>query len=265
MGSKKLDHKEGWVLKNWCFQTVVLEKTLESPLNTKEVRPVHPKGNQPWILIGRTDAEAEALILQPPEMKSWLIGKDPDAGKDWGQEEKRVTEGEMVGWHHWLNGHEFEQTPGDSEGQGSLACCSPWGHKESDSPERLNNNRNNGCLGYGHCWMLCLSVEKTNLSHDIGPFPGYAHCLPGGRLISFYLFYHVQHWDTSLLEKIFFSGYKYAVFLCNVFVHTIIQVLTACHHHGILPRIASSQRIHFVTKEVEQVGSSSWNSLVFTI
>ena len=105
----KLDHKEDWVPKNWYFQTVVLEKILESPLDCKEIKP---KGNQPWIFIGRTDAEAEASLLWPPDVKSWLIGKDPDAGKDWRQE-KRVAEDEMVGWHHRLNGHEFQQTPGD--------------------------------------------------------------------------------------------------------------------------------------------------------
>ena len=108
---------------------MVLEKTLEIPLDSEEIKPVHPEGNQSWIFIGRTDAEAEAPILWPPDAKSWFIVKDPDAGKDRGQEEKRVTEDEMIGWHHQLNGHEFEQTLGDSEGQGSLACCSPWGWK----------------------------------------------------------------------------------------------------------------------------------------
>ena len=128
----ELDHKEGWAPKNWCFQTVVLEKTLESSLDRKEIKPVNPKGNQPWIFIGRTDTEVEAPILWPPDVKSQLIGKNPDAGKEWGQEEKGGWQDEMVGWHHWLNGHDFEQTPGDSEEQGSLACCSPWGHKKSD-------------------------------------------------------------------------------------------------------------------------------------
>ena len=112
----KLDHKEGWAPKNWCFQTVVLEKTLESPLDSKEIKPVNPKGEQPWVFIGRTDAEAEAPVLWPSDVKSWLIGRDPDARKDWGQKEKRAAENEMVGWYHWLNAHEFEQTPGDSEG-----------------------------------------------------------------------------------------------------------------------------------------------------
>ena len=137
----ELDYKEGWALKNWCFWTVVLEKTLESPLDCKEIQLVHPKGNQSWIFTGRTDAEAEASILWPPDAKSWLIGKDPDARKNWGQEEKRTTEDEMVGWHHQVTGHEFKQAPGDGEGQGCLACCSPWGHKESDTMEWLNNNK----------------------------------------------------------------------------------------------------------------------------
>ena len=123
----ELDYKESWVLKNWCFWAVVLEKTLESPLDCKEIQAVHPKGDQSWLFIGRTDVEAETPILWPPDAKSWLIWKDPDAGKDWGQEEKGTTGDEMVGWHHQFNGHEFGQTPGDGEGQGSLACCSPMG------------------------------------------------------------------------------------------------------------------------------------------
>ena len=115
------------------FQTVVLEKMLESPLNCKGIKPVSTKGSQPWIFIGRTDAEAEAPVLWPPDEKSWLIGKDHDIGKDWRQEEKGTTEDEMVGWHHRIDGHEFEQTPGDSEGQGSLVCSSPWDCKELDT------------------------------------------------------------------------------------------------------------------------------------
>ena len=118
---------------------MVLEKTLESTLDCKEIKPVNLKGNQSWIFIGRTVAEAEALVLWPPDAKSQIIGKDPDAGKDSTQEEKGTTEDEMVGWHYRLNGHEFEQAPRDGEGQGSLACCSPWGHKELDTTERMNN------------------------------------------------------------------------------------------------------------------------------
>ena len=137
----ELDHKEGWVLKNWCFWTVVLEKTLKSPLNCKEMKAVNPKGNQSWIFIGRTDTEAETPILWPPDAKNWLIRKDPDGGKDWRQGETGMTKDEMVGWHHRLNGHEFGQTPGEGEGQGSLVCCTPWDHKESDKTVWLNNNR----------------------------------------------------------------------------------------------------------------------------
>ena len=118
----EMDPKEGWMPKNRCFLITVLEKTLESSLDCKKIQPVHPKGDQSWVFIGRTDAEAEAPILWPPDAKIWPIRKDPDAGKDWRQEEKGTTEDEMVGWHHWLNGHEFEQTPEDGEGQGSLAC-----------------------------------------------------------------------------------------------------------------------------------------------
>ena len=130
----ELDYKESWMLKNWCFWTVMLEKTLESPLESKEIQPVNPKGNQSWIFIERTDAEAP--IIWPPNAKNWLIGKDPDAGKNWRQE-KGMAEDEMVGWHHGLNRHKFEQAPGDGDGQGSLACYSPLGGKESDTTERL--------------------------------------------------------------------------------------------------------------------------------
>ena len=136
----ELDHKEVWAPKNWCFWTVILENTLESPWGCKEIKSANPKGNQSWIFIGGTDAEAEVPILWPPDVKSQLIGKDSDAGKDWRQEEKRMTEDEMVGWHHWFNGYEVEQAPGDDEGQGSLAYCSPWGHKELDTTEQLNNS-----------------------------------------------------------------------------------------------------------------------------
>ena len=122
----ELDHKEGWAPKKWCFQIMVLEKTLESPLNLKKIKPVNPKGNQSWLFIGRTDAEVETPVLWPPDGKDWLIGKDPDAGKDWRWEEKATTEDEMVGWHHWLNGHEFEQALRDGERQRSLACFSQW-------------------------------------------------------------------------------------------------------------------------------------------
>ena len=135
-GHKELDVTE-WLTWNWCFWTVVLEKTLESPLDCKEIQTVHPKGDQSWVFIGRTGVEAKTQ-LWPPDVKNWPIWKDPNAGKDWGQKEKGTIEDEMVGWHHWLNGHGFRWTPGVGDGQGGLACCGSWGHKESDKTEWLN-------------------------------------------------------------------------------------------------------------------------------
>ena len=126
---RELDCEESWVLQNWCFWTVVLEKTLGSPLDCKEIQPVHSKGDQSWVFIGRTDAKAETPILWLLHVKSWLIGKDPDAERDWGQK-KRVTEDEMAGWHHWLDGPEFEWTLGVGDGQGGLMCYNSWGRKE---------------------------------------------------------------------------------------------------------------------------------------
>ena len=129
MGMLELYHKESWAPNNWCFWSVVLEKTLAIPLGCKEIKPVNLKGNQSWIFIGRTDAEAEASILWPPDVKNWLLGKDPDAGTDWGQEEKGMSEDEMVGWYHRLYGHESEQGPRVGDGQGSMASYSPWSHR----------------------------------------------------------------------------------------------------------------------------------------
>ena len=168
----------------------MLEKTLESPLHCKEIQPVHPKGDQSWVIIGRTDVEAETPILWPPDAKSWLIWKDPDAGKDWRREEKGTTEDEMVGWYHWLDGHEFEQALGVGDGQGSLACCSPWGRKESDTTERLNwiwllwrvppvapdgkesacNVGDPGLILYAHInlkILMCLSFSFNNWQHQM--------------------------------------------------------------------------------------------------
>ena len=162
----------GWAPKNWCFWTLELEKTLESPLDCKEIKPVNPKGNQSWIFIGRTDTEAEAPILWPPDMKSRLIGKDPNAGKDWGQEETGATENEMAGWHHQFNGHESEQTLGESEGQESLACYSPWGsqrvgqglateqqqqHKHSTHEDKTQSKSH---VSPGSQFPGCLSLES---------------------------------------------------------------------------------------------------------
>ena len=139
----ELDYKESWALKNWCFWTVVLEKTLESPLDCK-IQPVHPKGDQSWVFIGRTNFEAATPILWPPDAKSWLIGKDPDAGKDWRQEEKGTIEEKMVGWHHRLDWHGFGWTPAGGDGQGGLACWGSWGHR-----------------GVGHNWATELNWSKA--------------------------------------------------------------------------------------------------------
>ena len=125
----ELDYEESWAPKNWCFWTVVLEKTHESSLDSEEIQPANSKGNQSWISIGGIDAEAEAPILWPPDVKNWLIWKGPIAGKDWRQDEKGTTEDGLFGWHHRLSGHEFEQAPGVGDGQGILVCCSPWVHK----------------------------------------------------------------------------------------------------------------------------------------
>ena len=134
----ELDNKESWAQKNWCFWNVVLEKTLESLLDCKEIQPVHSKGDQFWVFFGRIDAKAETPVLRPPHAKCWLIGKDSDAGRDWGQKEKGMTEDEMAGWHHWLDGQEFVWTPGVGDGQGGLVCCNSWGRKESDMTDQLN-------------------------------------------------------------------------------------------------------------------------------
>ena len=145
----ELDCEESWAPKNWCFWTVVLEKTLESPLDYKEIQPVHFEGDQPWDFFGRNDAKAETPVLWPPHEKSWHTGKDSDAGRDWEQEEKGTTEDEMAGWHHWLDGCEFEWIAGVGDGQGGLACCNSWGRKESDTTEQLNRTE------LIFCWWEC--------------------------------------------------------------------------------------------------------------
>ena len=161
----ELDCEESWAPKNWCFWTVVLEKTLESPLDCKEIQPVHSKRDQLWDFFGRNDAKAETPILWPPYVKSWLIGKDSDAGRDWGQEEKGTTEDEMAGWHHRLDRHEFEWTPGVDDGHGGLVCCGSRGWKESDTTWQLNNRNNNSTDLTGGLWGLnpnCLGQYIVN-------------------------------------------------------------------------------------------------------
>ena len=151
----ELDCEESWAPKNWCFQTVVLEKTLESPLHCKEIQPVHPKGDQFCVFIGRTDAEAETPVPWSPDAKKWLIGKDPEAGKDWRWEEMGMTQHEMVGWHHQLNGHGFGWTPGVGDGQEGLACCSPRGRKELNTTEQLNwNKKSELCRNNNLYWLF---------------------------------------------------------------------------------------------------------------
>ena len=188
----ELDYKESWAPKNWCFWTVVLEKTLESSLDCKEIKPVNPKENQSWVFIGRTDAKAQAPIIWLPDVKNWLTGKDPDAGKDWRQEEKRMTEDEVVEWHHRLDGHEFEQALGFSDGQGRL------GRKESDTVEQLNWTESNcktathflrhyfleQCLLYSKIEKKilrfpkkALSLHMHRLSHFQYPPPRVVHLL----------------------------------------------------------------------------------------
>ena len=174
----------------------MLAKSLVSPLDSKEIEPVNPKGNQPWIFIGRTDAEAEAPKLWPPDMKSWLFGKDPNAGKDWGQEEKIATEDDMVGWHHWFNGHEVEQTQGDSEGQGSLVYCILWSHKESDTTFCI-------ALHWKTTTVLTLYIRQT--SKKILNFLVDSLKFKKGKLIllmSFFKliypkYYHSNKWSTQ--------------------------------------------------------------------
>ena len=164
----ELDCEEGWALKNWCFWTVVFEKTLESPLDCKETQPVHSEGDQPWIFFGGNDAEAETPVLWPPHAKIWLIGKDSDAGRDWGQEEKGTTEDEMAGWHHWLDRRESEWTPGVGDRQGGLVCCDSWGCKESDTTERLNWTELNWML---YKWNHTVCTFETGFIHSM-KFPG---------------------------------------------------------------------------------------------
>ena len=156
---KKAEHRRTDAFELWCWRSLLRVSWTATPF-----KPVNPKGNQSWIFIGRTDAKTEAPILCPPDEKNWLIGKDPDPGKDWRQEEKGTIEDEMVGWHHWLNGHEFEQAPGVGDGQGSLACCSPWGHKESDMTEWLN-------------WTSNIMTTKLFTSYGLNCIPSQIHML----------------------------------------------------------------------------------------
>ena len=189
----ELYYKESWAPKNWCFWSVVLEKTLEIPLDCKEIQPVHPKGDQFWVFIWRTDLEAETAILWPPNAKRRLIWKDPDAGKDGVQEEKGTTEDEMVGWHHRLDGRGFGWTLGVGDGQGSLACCSSWGRKESDMSQQLNWTelpiRYPYCVTNTCTNLICLSSSKIPFLFP--PSSSHPHhCLK----------HHLWSHDTALVQ-----------------------------------------------------------------
>ena len=190
----ELHYKESWAPKNWCFWTVALEKTLESPLDCKEIQPVHPKGNQSRIFIGRTDAEAETPILWPPDLKNWVIWKDPDAGKDGRQDEKGMTEDERVEWHHWLNGHEFEKTPGVGDRQGSLVYCSPWGRKESDMTEQQNWRIRSVCVGRRYHVEFLVSSDGKVTTYTRTQILQQSHATCSGEL-------HTQKYILKVLKK----------------------------------------------------------------
>ena len=157
-----LDCEEIWALKNWCFWTVVSQGTLESPLDCKEIQPIHSEGDQPWDFFVGNDVEAEIPVLWPPHVKTWLIGKDSDAGRDWGQKENGATEDEMAGWNYWLDERESEWTPGIGDGQGGLACCDSWGQKESDTTERLNWTELILVVGY---WLPFIAIIASTVKY----------------------------------------------------------------------------------------------------
>ena len=181
----QLDCEKGWAPKKWCFWTVVLEKTLESPLDCKEIQPVHPEGDQPWDFFGRNNAKAENPVLWPPYVKSWLIGKDSDAGRDWGQVEKGTTEDEMTEWHHWLDGRESQWTPGVGDGQGGLACCDSWGRRVGhDWTTELN-------------WTECVCFNLKLLIFPSFSFPFHNHWLV------FYLYESISVLDINSFVSFF--------------------------------------------------------------
>ena len=237
-------------LKNWCFWPVVLEKTLESLLNCKESKPVNPKGNQSWIFIARTDADTEATVLWPPDAKNWLIGKDPDAGKDWRQE-KGMAEEEMVGWHHWLYEHEFEQLLGVGDGQGSPACCNPWGHKESDTIEQLNCT--DGPDIPGSCAILFFTA--SNFSFTTRHIHNWASFLLWPSLPFFLeLFFHSfsVHFGHLLTWSL--------IFWCHVFLpfHTVHRILEARILEWFAIPFASECFVRTLYHDLSFLGSFAW-------
>ena len=211
---RELDCEEGWASKNWCFWTVVLEKTLESPLDCKEIQPVHSEGDQPWDFFGRNDAKAETPVLWPPHGKSWLIGKDFDAGKDWGQEEKGTTEDEKAGWHHGLD--ESEWTPGVGDGQGGLVCCDSWGHKESDTTGQLK-------------WL-------TDWLTDVWTGDGIQAVLRGKGSFSYCLIYVYKEWERCSYQCLFI----HRIFLN---VHTRNWMSTASKYGALKVRVGGKTEL----------------------
>ena len=205
----ELDCEESWAPKNWCFWTVVLEKTLESPLDCKEIQPIHSEGDQPWDFFGRNDDKAETPVLWPPHVKCWLTGKDSDAGRDWGQEEKGTTEDEMAGWHHQLDGRGLEWTLGVGDGQGGLACCDSWGRKDSDTTERLNWTE---LINWKACWKCKSPHPIPNLLNK--KLWGWGHEIfvlrnsPGDSDVSVYLITknNSTRWNSHKKMKTFFPA-----------------------------------------------------------
>ena len=196
----ELDYKEKWVPKNWCYWAVVLEKTLESLLDCKEIQPVNHKRNKSLLFIKRTDAEAEAPVLWPPDAKNWLILKNPDTGKDYRQEEKGMIEDEMAGWHHWLDTQEFEQALGVGEGQGGLVCCSPWDHKQSDKTEWLNWSDGTYHLPWASQVVLVVKKLSTSLKdiRDTSLIPGLGRSPGGGHNNPLHILAGESHGQTTL-------------------------------------------------------------------
>jgi len=220
----ELDCEESWVPKNWCFWTVVLEKTLESPLDCKEIQPVHSEVDQPWDFFGRNDAEAETPVLWPPHAKSWLIGKDSVVGRDWGQEEKGTTEDEMAGWHHWLDGRESEWTPGVGDGQGGLACCDSWGRKESTE---LNWTKLSGLQFYFTVILFFFYRNRIDLQcrvsdeqHMIQLYIYIYMCV-----CVYTYFYILFHYRLLLIQEFEYGSLCYVVGPVDYFIYSNVYIL----------------------------------------
>ena len=267
----ELGYKESWALKNCCFWTVVLEKTLESPLHCKEIQWVPPKGDQSWVFIGRTDAEAETPVLWPPDAESWLIWKDPDAGRGWGQEEKGTTEHGMVEWYHWLDGHECGWTPGVGDGQGGLACCSSWGRRvRHDWATELNWSHKNPVIilrwSFMSTWINTCQTDFNSQFWDMEVLVSMDEiCMPlkNSNVNSFYLI------DFFWSERIAKTGLKvcmktlkskdycwYKIMLREKAF--IVRPWNCFHSHGTTPAV-------FKTQQMISRRKVGWNNSIFVI